>query len=91
MAKRIRIDGEQLRELTRLGAEVTLGRLRAEIVAIERAVPESTIHQRRRQVRRALQTASTRTRTMPAEGRRAVSARMKRYGGERRRAQATLK
>ncbi len=37
MAKRMGLDGERLRDLARLGAEVTLRRLRAEIVAIERA------------------------------------------------------
>jgi hypothetical protein len=40
MAKTRRLDGERLRELARIGAEVTLRRLRAEIVAIERAFPE---------------------------------------------------
>lgn len=36
MAKTTRLDGARLREPARIGAEVTLRRLRAEIVAIER-------------------------------------------------------
>jgi hypothetical protein len=57
MAKTRRLDGQRLRELARIGAEVTLRRLRAEIVAIERAFPELKLPIRRRQVRRALQRA----------------------------------
>ena len=91
MAKTTRLDGERLRELARIGAEVTLRRLRAEIVAIERAFPELKLPARRRQMRRALRRASTRTRTMSAEARRAVSERMKRYWAERRKAQARVK
>ena len=48
MAKTTRFDGERLRELARIGAEVTLRRLRAEIVAIERAFPELKLPARRR-------------------------------------------
>jgi hypothetical protein len=55
MAKTRRLGGERLRELARIGAEVTLRRLRAEIVAIERAFPELKLPARRRQMRRALQ------------------------------------
>lgn len=91
MAKTRRLDGERLRELARIGAEGTLRRLRAEIVAIERAFPELKLPARRRQVRRALQRASTKTRTMSAEARRAVSERMKRYWAERRKAKAKVK
>jgi hypothetical protein len=54
MAKTMRLDGERLRELARIGAEVTLKRLRAEIVAIERAFPELRLPAKRRQVRSAL-------------------------------------
>jgi hypothetical protein len=54
MAKRMGLDGERLRELARLGAEVTLRRLRGEIVAIERAFPELKLPARRRQVRSAV-------------------------------------
>lgn len=91
MAKTTRLDGERLRELARIGAEVTLRRLRAEIVEIERTFPELKLPARRRQVRRALRQTSTRTRTMSAEARRAVSERMKRYWAERRKARARVK
>jgi hypothetical protein len=80
-----------LRDLARTGAEVTLKRLRAEVIAIERTFPELRLPQRRRAVRRSLQKAATRTRTMSAAARKAVSARMKRYWAERRRAQAKVK
>ena len=79
MAKTARLDGARLRELARIRAEATLRRLRAEIVAIERTYPEVKLRTRRRQKRRALREASTRTRTMSAEARRAVSERMKRH------------
>jgi hypothetical protein len=91
MAKTRRLGGERLRELARIGAEVTLRRLRAEIVAIERAFPELKLPARRRQMRRALQQVSTKTRTMSVEARRAVSERMTRYWAERRKAQAKVK
>jgi FAD/FMN-containing dehydrogenase len=91
MAETTGLDGERLRELTRIGAEVTLRRLRAEIIAIERAFPELKLSARRRQVRTVLREARTRTRTMSAEARRAVSERMKRYWAERRKAQARVK
>jgi hypothetical protein len=64
-----RLDGERLREWARIGAEATLRRLRAEIVAIERAFPELKLPTRRRQVRRAFRQASSKTRTMSAEAR----------------------
>ena len=60
---------EQLRELARHGAEQTLHRLRAEIVAIERTFPELALPRRRRAVRRAITTARRRTRTMSAAAR----------------------
>jgi hypothetical protein len=91
MARMTGVNGERLRELARVGAEVTLRRLRAEIVAIERAFPELRLPARRRAVRRAVRQASTRTRTMSAEARKAVSQRMKRYWAERRKAQARVK
>jgi hypothetical protein len=77
--------------LARTGAEVTLKRLRAEIIAIERTFPELRLPQRRRAVRRSLKTARTRTRTMSAAARRAIAARMRRYWAERRKAQAKVK
>jgi hypothetical protein len=91
MAKTIELGAERLRELARLGAEVTLRQLRAEIVAIERAFPELKLASKRRQVRTALRQARASTRTMSAAARRAVSERMKRYWAERRKAQARVK
>jgi hypothetical protein len=80
-----------LRELARTGADVTLKRLRAEIIPIERAFPELRLPAGRRALRRSLKNATTRTRTMSAAARKAVSARMKRYWAERRKAQAKVK
>jgi hypothetical protein len=82
---------EQLRELAREGAEQTLKRLRAEIIAIERTFPELALPQRRRAVRRVVATARRRTRTMSAAARKAVSERMKKYWAERKRAQKRVK
>jgi hypothetical protein len=80
-----------LRELARTGADVTLKRLRAEIIALERAFPELGLPQGRRAVRRSIKEARTRTRTMSAAARKAVSARMKRYWAVRRKAKAKVK
>ena len=91
MRKTSNLTVAHLRELARTGAEVTLKRLRAEIIAIDRAFPELQLRQGRRVVRRSLQKATTRTRTMSAAARKAVSARMKRYWAERRKAQAKVK
>ena len=85
------LTAERLRDLASTGAEVTIRRLRAEIIAIERTFPELRLPQRRRAVRRSLQKAATRTRTMSAAARKAVSARMRRYWAERRKAQARVK
>ena len=71
---------DQLRELARTGAGVTLNRLRAEIIAIERTFPELALPQGRRAVRTAVKEATRRTRSMSAAVRKAVSLRMKRYG-----------
>lgn len=85
-----RLTADRLRQLARTGADVTLKHLRAEIIAIERAFPELRLPQRRRAVRRSLKTATTRTRTMSAAARKAVSARMRRYWAERQKAQAKV-
>ena len=82
---------DQLRELARTGAEVTLNRLRAEIIAIERTFPELALPQGRRAVRRAVKDATRRTRSMSAAARKAVSTRMKTYWAERRKAQKKVK
>jgi len=68
-----------------------LKQLRAEIVAIERTFPELALPRRRREARRAVKTARTRTRQMSAAARRAVSQRMKKYWAERRKVQAKVK
>ena len=81
----------RLRELARTGAEVTLNRLRAEIIAIERTFPELRLPAGRRALRKSLKQVRTRTRTMSEAARKAVSARMKRYWAERRKAQAKMK
>ena len=84
------LNTDRIRQLARTGAELTLNRLRAEIIAIERAFPELRLPQRRRAVRQSINAAAGRTRTMSEAARKAVSARMKRYWAERRKAQARV-
>jgi hypothetical protein len=91
MARIPNITADRLRELARTGAEVTLKQLRAEIIAIERAFPELRLPAGRRALRKSLKEVRTRTRTMSEEARKLVSARMKRYWAERRKAQAKVK
>jgi len=86
-----RLSVQELRELARDGAERALKRLRAEIIAIERTFPELALPRRRRQLRRSMASARKRTRQVSAAARKAVSARMKRYWAERRKAQAKMK
>ena len=64
-------------KLARAGAETVLKQLRAEIVivAIERTFPELALPHGRRKVRRAIETAGLRTRSMSAAARKAVSSR----------------
>jgi len=81
---------DRLKDLARRGAEVVLNELRAEIVAIERTFPELGLPARRRAVRRSLRQAKNRTRRMSAAARAAVSARMKKYWAERRKARAKV-
>jgi hypothetical protein len=84
------LSAERLKELARAGAEEALRRLRAEIIAIERTFPELQLPQRRRALRQSLTETSTRTKRMSAAARKAVSARMRRYWAERRKAQAKV-
>jgi hypothetical protein len=91
MAKTPILTTDRLRELARTGAEVTLNRLRAEVIAIERAFPELRLPAGRRALRKTYKEVKARTRTMSTEARKAVSARMKRYWAERRKAQAKVK
>jgi hypothetical protein len=85
------LSAEKLRELARTGAEHALKRLRAEIIAIERAFPELALPKTRRTLRRTLKQATKRTSRMSAAARKAVSLRMKRYWAERRKSRARLK
>jgi len=91
MAKTPTLSTDRLRELARTGAEVTLNRLRAEIIAIERTFPELRLPQGRRALRRSVREETARTRKMSTAARKAVSTRMKRYWAERRKAQAKMK
>ena len=81
----------KLRELARAGAEITIKRLRAEIIAIERTFPELALPRRRRAARKAVRQATNRTRRMSAAARKAISQRMQRYWAERRKAQSKVK
>ena len=85
------LSAERIRELAREGASKALNQLRAEVIAIERTFPELALQQRRRLVRQAVGQARKRTRTMSAAARKEVSARMKKYWAERRKAQAKVK
>lgn len=82
---------EKIRELARAGAEITVKRLRAEIIAIERTFPELGLAKRRRAARKAVKQATKRTRRMSAAARKAISQRMQRYWAERRKAQSKVK
>jgi hypothetical protein len=81
----------QLKELARDAAAMTLKQLRAEIVAIERTFPELALPKTRRMVRRSLKGGRTRAREMSVAARKALSARMKKYWAERRKAKAKVK
>jgi hypothetical protein len=82
---------ERLREWARTGAEATLKQLRAEIIAIERTFPELKLAGTRRAVSRSLTKAERRGRQMSAAARKALSARMKKYWAERRKAKAKVR
>jgi hypothetical protein len=85
------LSAEKLRELAKTGAEHALKQLRAEIIAIERAFPELGLPKTRRALRRTVQRTTTRAKGMSAAARKAVSARMRRYWAERRKAKAKVK
>jgi len=85
------MDKDQLLKLARAGAETMLQQLRTEIIAIERTFPELALPHGRRPVRRAIESAGLRTRTMSAAARKAVSLRMKKYWAERRKAKAKIR
>jgi len=85
------LSADRLREWARAGAEATLKELRAEMIAIERTFPELALPQTRRAVRRSIKMVEKRARTMSAAARETISARMKKYWAERRKARAKLK
>ena len=87
----IGLSTERLKELAQAGAETALKQLRAEIIAIERTFPELKLPETRRTVARSFKRASQRGRQMSAAARKAVSARMKKYWAERRKAKAKVK
>jgi len=90
-AKSNQLTPERIKELARAGAEKVLNELRAEIIAIERTFPELAIPPRRRAVTRAIKRMEKRGSQMSAAARKAVSARMKKYWAERRKAKAKVK
>jgi hypothetical protein len=59
MATIANLSANRLRELVRTGADVTLKRLRAEIIAIERAFPELGLPAGRRALRKSLKNATS--------------------------------
>lgn len=85
------LSADRIRELARSGAEAMLKQLRAEVIAIERTFPELALARKRQAVRKAIQKARARVRTMTAAERKAVSDRMKKYWAERRKAKAKVK
>ena len=91
MADGQRLSIDQLKEFARDAAARTLEQLRAEVIAIERTFPELALPRRRRAVRQSLKGAGKRTREMSAAAKKAVSARMKKYWAERRKAKAKVK
>lgn len=80
----------QLKELARDAAAQALKQLRAEVEAIERTFPELAEPEGREAMRKSLEGARKRGREMTASARKAVSARMKKYWAERRKAQAKV-
>lgn len=86
-----RLGAERLREWARVGAEATLKRLRAEIIAIERTFPELALPRRRHALKRAVKSTRKQARQMSVAARKAVSERMKKYWVERRKAKARVR
>ena len=77
------LSAARIRELAVSGAASLLSDLRAEVSAIERTFPELASPQGRRQT---VQGVRKQTRKMSAAARKAVSARMRKYWAERRKA-----
>jgi len=85
MAKRLA--QARVRELAMDAAAKLLNELKAEVAAIERTFPELAGKQRSK----TLGKIRKRSRKMSAAARKAVSARMKKYWAERRKAKAKVK
>jgi hypothetical protein len=82
---------DQLKELARDAAAQALKQLRAEVEAIERTFPELALPEGREAMRQSLKGAQKRGREMTSAARKAVSARMKKYWAERRKANAKVR
>jgi len=82
------LSAERIRDLAKEGAARALAQLKAEILALERTFPELAGRSGRARVAAQVR---TRTRTMSAAARKEVSARMKKYWAERRKAKAKTK
>jgi hypothetical protein len=82
------LTAERIRQLATEGAAKALAQLKAEVIAIERTFPELKLPRGRRALRQTVQDVERRGRTMSAAARKEVSARMKKYWAERRKAKA---
>ena len=82
------LTSERIRQLATEGAAKALAQLKAEVIAIERTFPELKLPRGRRALRQTVQEVERRGRTMSAAARKEVSARMKEYWAERRKAKA---
>jgi hypothetical protein len=80
------LDINQLKELARDAAALALKQLRAEVEAIEQTFPELARPEGREAMRQSLKNARKRGGEMTTAARKAVSARMKKYSAERRKA-----
>lgn len=82
---------QQLKEYARDRAAATLKRLRADVIAIERTFPEFALPNPHKTLRSSVNRNRKQSRKMSRAARKAVSARMKTYWAERRKAQAKAK
>jgi hypothetical protein len=80
-----------MKELARAGAEKVLNELRADIIAIERTLPELALPAKRRAVAKTIKRVRQRGSKMSAAARKALSERLRKYWAERWRAKAKLK
>jgi len=82
------LSAERIRDLAKEGAAKALAQLKAEIVALERTFPELAGRPGRARVAAQVRKQA---RTMSAAARKEVSARMKKYWAERRKATSKAK